>query len=519
MPVTTYLLVRLTKPKPQHTLMSNQTLAPILFLFVLTSCQAQVKEEANKYEEYLSAAHARGQFNGTALVFDGGKVVYQRAFGLRSIDPIDSLDLNSQFRLASVSKQFTAMAIMILKEQGKLRYDQDVRDFIPELPYEGITIRHLLHHLSGLPLYEQLMDENWKTDLSFDDPARYTNGNEDVIKLLAELKAPLFFKPGEQFKYSNTGYNLLGTIVARASGMSFADFTQKYIFDPAGMTRTVMYDFVIGTDPKMPDRAYGFQVAWDGTTRSPADSHYLNRGLGEDGVYSTVGDLLKWDRILYTDKLVSKATLEEAFTPAVLDNGGKTDFGFGWFIQRSPTGKKMVQHSGGWLSFSTYILRGIEEDKCLVILKNNSGVGGWGVIEGMTNLLYDKPAALPPLSIRVEMGKEVAGGGVEHAIAQYRKWKAEGSADLVINEGELNMLGYDLLWAGRVDDAVAILRLTMEEYPGSANTYDSYGDALLAKGDSVHALENFKEAFAMDGTLSATKEKIVAIEAGGQKGK
>ncbi|MBK6777155.1 MAG: beta-lactamase family protein [Flavobacteriales bacterium] len=208
-----------------------------------------------------------------------------------------------------------------------------------------------------MPDYEPLMDQNWKTDLNYDDPARYTDGNADVIKMLVEKKPPVYFAPGEKWQYSNTGYNLLGTIVAKASGVSFADYTRKYIFDPAGMSRTVMYHFVIGPDPKMPDRAYGFQVGWDGTTRSPADSHYLNHGQGEDGVYSTVGDLLKWDRILYTEKLVSKATLEEAFTPAVLNNGDTTEYGFGWFIQKSPTGKRMVSHSGGWLSFSTFILR------------------------------------------------------------------------------------------------------------------------------------------------------------------
>jgi len=179
----------------------------------------------------------------------------------------------------------------------------------------------------------------------------------------------------------------------------------------------------------------------------------------------------------------------------------------------------MVQHSGGWLSFTTYIMRGIDEDKCLVILKNSSGIGGWGVIDGLTDLLYGRPAKLPPLSVRVEMGKEVARGGVEHAIAQYRKWKAEASPDLIINEGELNMLGYELLWAGRVDDAVAMLRLVMEEYPGSANAYDSYGDALLAKGDTASALVNFKKCYAMDSTFTATKEKMVAIEEAGRKAK
>ncbi|MEO8066248.1 MAG: serine hydrolase domain-containing protein [Flavobacteriales bacterium] len=491
----------------------NPVLVPILFLSLLTSCQAQQEAQPNKYEQYLSEASARGQFNGAALVFDKGRVVYQGAFGIRSIDPVDSLDVNSQFRLASVSKQFTAMAIMLLKEQGKLGYDQDIRDFIPELPYEGITIRHLLHHVSGVPDYEPLMDQNWKPELKYDDPARYTDGNADVIKMLVKLKPPVLFKPGEKWQYSNTGYNLLGTIVARASGVSFAEYTQKHIFEPADMSRTVMYDFVIGPDPKMPDRAFGFQTQWNGTDRIPADSHYLNPGQGEDGVYSTVGDMLKWDRILYTDKLVSKATLEEAFTPSVLNNGDTTDYGFGWFIQKSPTGKRMVTHSGGWLSFGTYIVREIEEDKCIVLLQNNS-TSLWGIVVGLTDLLYGESAALPPLSIRREMGKLVATEGVERAVAQYKKWKSEKPAGYNFNETELNNLGYELVWAGRAEDGAAIMKLNLDEYPNSANVYDSYGDALLAKGDTTNALANFKKCFAMDATMTATKEKIEGIEAG-----
>lgn len=497
----------------------GRALAHVLPLVVLLSCQAQEREQANPYEHYLREAEARGQFNGVALVADQGRVVYQGAYGLRSIDPVDQLDLDSQFRLASVSKQFTAMAIMILKESGTLRYDQDIRDFIPELPYEGITIRHLLHHVSGLPDYEPLMDRYWKPDLTYDDPARYTDGNAEVIRMLVERKPPVQFAPGDKWKYSNTGYNLLGTIIARASGMSFAAYLKKHIFDPADMTRTVVYDFVVGPDPKMPERAFGFQVAWNGADRTPADSHYLNRGEGEDGVYSTVGDLLKWDRALYTDKLVSKATLQEAFTPATLNNGDSTDYGFGWFIQRSPSAKRMVTHSGGWLSFSTYILRGIEEDKCIVLLSNNSSGAFWGIVEGLTNILYHKPYALPPLSIRREMGKAVATKGAKAAVAQYKTWRTERAADFQFAEEDLNMLGYELLWAGRADDAATILGLNATEYPRSANAHDSYGDALLAKGDSASALEQFKKAIALDASLTATREKADAIEAGKGPGK
>ncbi len=491
-----------------HSTRPLRLVVPLLFL-LLGSCKAQ-EQEVNQYERYLTEAHARGQFNGAALVFDHGEVVYQGAFGLRSIDPRDSLDLNSQFRLASVSKQFTAMAIMTLKEQGKLQYDQDIRDLIPELPYEGITIRHLLHHTSGLPDYVRMMDETWKTDLKYDDPARYIGGNAEVVKLLAEKNAPLAFKPGEKWEYSNTGYNLLGTIVARASGMSFASYAQKFIFDPAGMSHTVMYDFIPGPDPAMPDRTYGFQVGWDRKTMTPADGHYLNKAMGEDGVYSTVGDLLKWDRALYTEKLVSKATLEEAFTPAVLNNGDTTDYGFGWFIEQKGT---VVKHSGGWLSFSTYIQRDIADDKCLIILCNNSTTHFWGIVQGLTDMLYERPAKLPPLSIREVTGREIAEHGVDSAVAFYRTAKAERPADYRFEEIELNMLGYELMWAGRPEDAVAIQKLNLEHYPASANAYDSYGDALLAKGDTTVALENFKKCFTMDPTFTATKGKIDKIEA------
>ena len=490
-----------------------RTIAPLLLFVPFNSCQAQQPEDhTSKIERFLSEAHSRGQFNGAALVYADGKVIHECAFGIRSIDPMDSLDVNSRFRLASVSKQFTAMAIMLLMEQGKLKYDQDIRDFLPELPYAGMTIRHLLHHTSGLPEYEPMMDQHWKPELKYNDPARYSNGNADVIKMLVELKPPVLFKPGEQWAYSNTGYNLLGTIVARASGMSFAEYTQKYIFDPAGMSHSSFYDFVIGTDPKMPDRAYGFVPAWNGTDLNPADSHYLNLGMGEDGVYSTVGDLLKWDRILYTDKLVATAIKEEAYKPGVLNNGDTTDYGFGWHLERSPTGKRVVSHSGGWLSFTTFIYRAIDEDKCFVVLMNNSSKYFWPIVEGVKSILYDSTYALPALSIREVLGKDIAENGVEHAIALYRSLKAERASEFHITEGALNILGYELLWADRVDDAVAILKLTVEEYPNSANVYDSYGDALLAKGDTVNALANFKKAFAMDATMTVTKEKIDGME-------
>ncbi|MBK7381738.1 MAG: serine hydrolase [Flavobacteriales bacterium] len=478
------------------------------------SCGQQKEDtHAQQYARYLSEAHARGQFNGNALVVEHGELVYQGSFGIKSIDPVAPLTLNSVFRLGSVSKQFTAMAIMMLREQGKLEYDQDIRDFLPELPYEGITIRHLLNHVSGLPDYNRLMDENWKTDLTFTDPKKSITGNEDCVKMLAELHPPVLFKPSEKWEYSNTGYMLLATMVVRISGVSFATYLHDHVFEPAGMSHTVVYHYVLGPDANMPDRAFGFSMEWNGVDMLPDDVHYLNAAHGDGGVFSTVGDLMKWDRILYTDKLVSRKTLEEAFTPSVLANGDTTDYGFGWFIERTPAGKKVVHHSGGWLGFITNIRREIDEDNCIILLTNNS-TRYFGLTDGLDRILHDQPSELPRIFIRDAIRRTVQDEGVEAAIAKYKKLKAERQRDYLFEEQELNVFGYQLLWADRVDDAVAILRLNMEEYPRSANVYDSFGDVLLANGDTAAALTNFKKTLAMDPAFAGLQEKIKGLEEG-----
>lgn len=304
----------------------NPIIGSLLLLSLLFSaCHV----EENKYEKFLTRANANGQFNGNALILEDGNVVFQGSFGIGNIDPIESLTNNSVFRLASVSKQFTAIAIMKLKEAAKLSYDQDIRDFIPELSYDGITVRHLLNHVSGLPDYTRLMNENWKAELKFDDSERFISGNDDIIKMLVEKKPDSYFKPLEKWEYSNTGYVLLASIVAKASGMPFEKYLKEQIFEPAKMSNTVVYKYINGPDKQMPNRAYGFRVGLNGTEKISNDSHYLNHAQGDGGIYSTLDDLLKWDRLLYNNVLISEKTREEAFTPAILSNGDTTNYGFG----------------------------------------------------------------------------------------------------------------------------------------------------------------------------------------------
>ena len=486
-------------------------LIPVIFL-LFSACQNEQEVRSNKYEKFLSQAHVNGQFNGNALIFENGEIAFSGSFGISNIDPIDSLNLNSIFRLGSVSKQFTAMGIMKLKEDGKLTYDQDIRDFIPELPYEGITIRHLLNHVSGLPDYTRLMAENWKVDLKFDEPERLIAGNIDIIKMLAKKNPAVHFKPLEKWEYSNTGYVLLASIVARASGTPFENYLQKQIFEPAKMSSTVVYNYSSGYDQQMPNRVYGFSVGLSGTDLISSDAHYLNPAQGDGGIYATLDDLLKWDRILYTNVLISEETKEEAFTPAILNNGDTTNYGFGWFIDKSPTDKKVVSHGGGWVGFRTYIYREIEENNCIVLLTNNSSRYLGSVLQPLKNILHNQSYEFPKLAIGETIGKVVMNKGAYAAIEQYKKLKSNKPDEYDFAEDQLNRLGYQLMQLDSISEAIEIFRLNKDEFPQSANTYDSFGDALLASGDTIQSLTNFKKALAMDSTFSATKEKIKNIE-------
>lgn len=373
----------------------NYTKCSLFFVsmlcFLLASCKANYPEGDEKYVVYLSEMSKQGKFNGNALILKNGEIAFQGAYGIQSIDPIDALTLNSAFRLASVSKQFTAMAIMMLKEDGKLSYNQDIREIIPELPYEGITIRHLLGHLSGLPDYVELLNKHWKPNLKGNDPDRFISGNDDIIKMLVDKKPPVRFSPGEKYEYSNTGYILLASIIIRISGQPFEEFLKERIYDPVGMTNTCVYQYKPDPDPDMPNRVFGFYSKKNGVGYGSSDCNFLNFAQGDGGIFSTVGDLLKWDRVLYEHKLVSESTLNEAFTPGVLNNGKSTNYGFGWFIGKTKSGKKSVSHSGGWVGFMTHIEREIEENNCIIILTNNSAGRNFGLIrESLLKMLHEE---------------------------------------------------------------------------------------------------------------------------------
>ena len=349
------------------------------------------QKNADKIDELINRYHKFGKFNGCILVAERGKIIYENALGFANTDQTEKLTLEHSFRLASVSKQFTAMAIMILKERGKIGYQDDVRKYFQEFPYKNIIIRHLLTHSSGLPSYSALLGQYWDTTNAGLDE-REVASNNDALKLLVDHQPQLKFNPGERYEYCNTGYMLLALIVERISGQSFQKFMKLNVFQPLGMGNTYVNE-PTGILPEK-KRAHGFKPNSEGEGFIPYDYHYQNGMFGDGGIISNIKDMYKWDRALYTEQLVSKPTLDEAFSPIILNDSSKVNYGFGWSIIPIEEGM-IVAHGGGWLGFNSFILRETTRKITIIQLCNMPGIPKDDLAFTIYDILNGRDHSLP----------------------------------------------------------------------------------------------------------------------------
>lgn len=347
--------------------MKKQFIFPLVFLFTL-SIFAQT-EIPKRLDSLFSSLYAKKMFNGNVLVANKGEVVFKKSFGYADESTKRKINDNTIFELASVSKQFTAMGIVMLQKEGKLAYDDNISKYIPELEFYGdVTVRNLLNHTGGLPDYMNLFEKHW-------DKSKIAT-NTDIIQLLVKHKPKVSFSPGEKFEYSNTGYALLASIIEKASGTSFTDHLAKTIFKPLGMENTFVYRSIYETRD-IDNIAFGYIADETGKKKRPIDFgneisfYYLDGIVGDGMVNSTLGDLLIWDRALYTDKLVNADDKALIFNPADTKDGSGSGYGFGWAVGESQIYGKVVNHSGSWSGNLTFIERQLDNDKTFIILQNN----------------------------------------------------------------------------------------------------------------------------------------------------
>ncbi len=337
------------------------------FLLLLLPLFAGAQKSA-QVDAVLAPYLENQTFSGIVLIAQEGKVVYNRANGFRDFANRTPLKKTDLFELASVSKQFTAMVIMLLQERGLLQFDDPVEKYL-SIPYKNISIRHLLTHTSGLPDYQAIMDEHW-------DKSKVAD-NQDIIQYLQRYAPPTRFVPGSSYEYSNTGYVLLASIAEKASGRDFTEICRTEIFQKLGMQHTDLR--TPAERSAIENFARGHIPDSSGTVFLPADSFpssnytiWLGHREGPGRISSTAQDLLKWDQALSNNTLVQAATLQQANTPMVLNDGKISYYGFGWDILDNTADHIIVGHNGDNPGYKTQIIRSLYNGKTLIVLSNNA---------------------------------------------------------------------------------------------------------------------------------------------------
>ena len=469
----------------KNSLSRTAFVAVIAFVATLTVSFAQTKttqldDLLNKYTEY-------GQFNGSVLVADHGKVIYKKGFGLanREWDIPNAPD--TKHRLGSITKQFTAMLIMQLVAEGKLDLQATVSKYLPDYSNVNgnkITIHQLLNHTSGTPNYTSF--PNFFKELS-----RNPYTPTEMVRMYAD--SILDFTPGERFSYSNSGYITLGAIIEKVTGKSYEEVLQEKIFTPLKMNNSGY----VHHNTILKKRAAGYEMKGS----KPENAPYIDMSTpyAAGSMYSTVEDLFIWDQALYTEKLLPKKyrdMMYEKYVPAF----GQY-YGYGWSVGYFPVGNtkdstEIIGHGGGINGFNTLITR-MPKEKSTIILLNNTGrapleditIAINGILHGAT---YD----LPKQSLANLVYKEIIDKDLKAGLAFYEKNK--GSKEYSKSESEMNTMGYTLLQAGKKKEAEAIFKLNMEAFPKSANVYDSYAEALMEQGKNELAIANYKKSIELN---------------------
>lgn len=405
----------------KHVTSESNTMKRILSLIIIVLISNTTfgqKAQNEQLDSLFTSLYSKNMFNGNVLIADKGKILLEKSYGFANKETKQKLDNKTIFELASVSKQFTAMAIVLLKKQGKLKYDDPISKYIPELSFYGnITIRNLLHHTGGLPDYMELFEDKW-------DKTKFAT-NQDIVNELVKYKPEADFQPGEKYDYSNTGYALLGLIIEKVSKKTFGQFLSENIFQPLEMKDTFVYRSRFEPQ-KIENYALGYVTDSLGNKVLPDSfgkefyTYYLDGIVGDGMVNSTTGDLLKWDRALYTDKLVNSKDKELIFNSAKTKEGKETNYGFGWAVGNSEKYGKIVNHSGSWAGYITFIERHPDNDKTIIILQNNLADLTALPSREVRKILYNEPLeneGLKPVTLTSEELKKYTGTYINEKIS------------------------------------------------------------------------------------------------------
>lgn len=319
------------------------------------------KKEDPWIADFVYRLHKRSGFNGNVLVAKKGKIIYEKALGWADYLHRDSLKIKSEFELASITKTFTGVAIMQLVEAGKLKLSDNVKQFFPNFPYEGITIELLLSHRSGMMNYVYFIDDIWRKEKR---DMKKGVSNQEVMQVIADKKPNPYTKPDRVFHYNNSNYMVLGAIIEKVTGKLYAEYMMDHIFKPAGMKNTHVYSTTVY--PKIPVDVVGHDRTW----RYSVVQNFLDGPVGDKGIYSTIHDLFLYDKYLKNGRLLTQKSLDSAYVGRNKAVNGHFNYGYGWRMFDGKNMDKVVYHTGWWHGFRHIYIRDLDKDIVVIFLGN-----------------------------------------------------------------------------------------------------------------------------------------------------
>ena len=458
---------------------ATRSLVIALVVSVATGNHAFAQDKSKKVDELMTLYSNAGQFNGSALVADHGRVIYRKSFGFANFEWNVPNTPDTKFRIGSITKSFTAILTLQLVERGKLKLDGKVTDYLPDFSRktgDRITIDQLLTHTSGLPDYNNVPD-------FFRIVQSGLLGDEEILQRISGYD--LLFEPGTKFNYSNDGYRVLGAIIAKVTAKPYAVVLRENILDPVGMKNTGY----IGRTTVLHKRASGYQKSLAGLEHAP-----FYEASPASGMYSTLDDLYLWGRALEGDKLLSAKYKSLMWSISAYGNA------YGWLVTKSSLGPaetspKIMSEGTVFGFFARFVW--LPGDKHTIILLTNvrAGTNYLPEIEqGVTNVLYGQPYKPPKKSIAETLFETYKQKGHDAVLQRYRELKRAQFNSYNFAESELNSLGYQFIRMEKVREAIEIFKLNTEAYPQSSNAYDSLGEAYMIVGDKERAIINYQRS-------------------------
>jgi CubicO group peptidase (beta-lactamase class C family) len=458
-------------------------------LALLPPAASSQSPAATAIDGYMTRTAEYGQFNGAIIVVDDGRVVYERAFGLANMELKVPNTTATRFEIASMTKPMTAIAIMQLVQEGTVRLDGKISDYLPWYPSETgrrISVEQLLNHTSGM-----------RQDIAFDDPSPGAEvvaainadllSNDSLVKLIA--RRPLRFEPGTSYGYSSDAYAVLGAIIEHAGGKPYWQGLRERVLDRAGMTQTgVSY-----LAPLVTQRAAGYAQNFDGYTNAP---HIGVTPAG--GLYSTLRDLYAFDRALYGDTLVNERSKARLFAVRSVITA------YGWKTSEDtlPNGtrRRVLRITGGLPGFQALMVR-VPDVRRTIILLSNVRTMVWRFDDfaiAIGKILDGLPYSMPKRSVAETLAASLSAGRPTTAVAQEFDVMRADTARFALSESEINRLGYFFLSRGAPSRAVDVFALNVRAFPRSANVFDSLGEAQLARGDTVLAIASYRRSLELN---------------------